>query len=529
MTRSFSDKHQLKAFINAAQYLAALTTGQDIWEEAGKVLIKFFGADFAAFGRQHPDGAIEIDHWAFSDRGASRRLSKPEIIEAMGDVFENGFLTFISIPSDDPIAAAFFPIPHENHVIAVMMVGHLSATQLENETLDLYLAVAGLIGATYSRKISETAVLQAKDDWERTFEAVPDAIALLDLEYRIVRANKAMAVRLGMPPEECVGLTCYGAVCGNSVAPPSCPYSRVLEDGRECTVEMRDDRLAADYLVTVSPLRGKDGRLVGGVHVARDISERKGAEKELERYRMHLEDLVAERTTELTAANQELEKFSYTVSHDLRAPLRHMSSFVELLRKHVQSQLDVKGQQYIDMIAGSAKRMGMLIDDLLAFSRMGRAEMQRKKINLSALVRSAIREGQHEVQARDITWDIDELPDVYGDPSMLSLVLSNLVSNAIKYTSTRPHAEIKIGYKNDKDETIFFVKDNGIGFDMKYADRLFGVFQRLHTQEEFEGTGIGLANVQRIISRHGGKVWAESIMGQGAMFYFTLPKPKTTE
>ena len=523
----FSDKQQLKAFINAAQYLASLTSGQDIWEEGGKVMVKFFGADFAAFGKLLSGGGIEINHCAFSERGVSTEFSNPEMIEAMAAVFESGFLNFISIPSDDPIAVAFFPILHENHVISVMLAGHLSAAQLENETLDLYLAVAGLIGATYSRKISEMAVLQAKDDWERTFEAVPDSIALLDLEYRIVRANKAMAVRLGMSPEKCVGLTCYGAICGTSEAPSHCPYSRVLEDGLECTVEMHDDRLAADYLVTVSPLRGKDGKLVGGVHVARDITERKRTEKELEQYRVHLEDLVEERTTELTAANQELEKFSYSVSHDLRAPLRHMSGFVELLLKHMESQLDKKGRHYIDAIAGSAKRMGILIDDLLAFSRMGRAEMKKKKISLNALVRSAIQDSQHEVHARDISWDIDDLPEVYGDPSMLSLVLSNLVSNAIKYTGTRPHAEIKLGYKNDNDEIIFFIRDNGIGFDMKYADKLFGVFQRLHTQSEFEGTGIGLANVQRIISRHGGRVWAEGAPGQGATFYFTVPK--TTE
>ncbi len=527
MTKSFSDKQQLKAFINAAQYLAGLTSGQDIWEEAGKVMVKFFGADFAAFGKRQPDGAIEISQWTFSEIGASMEHSNPEMIEAMGAVFESGFLNFISIASDNPAAVAFLPILHENHVISVMLAGHLSAAKIQNDTLDLYLAVAGLIGATYSRKISEMAVFQAKDDWERTFEAVPDAIALLDLEYRVVRANKAMAIKLGTSLEKCVGLTCYGSICGSSVVPSNCPYSRVLEDGRAYTVEMHDDRLAADYLVTVSPLRDKDGRLVGGVHVARNITERKRAEKELERYRVHLEDLVEERTTELTAANQELEKFSYSVSHDLRAPLRHMSGFVELLLKHMGSQLDKKGRHYIDAIADSSKRMGMLIDDLLAFSRVGRAEMQRKKVNLNSLVRSAIQESEHEVKTRDISWDIDDLPEVYGDPSMLSLVLSNLVSNAIKYTSTRPHAEIRIGYKNDKDEIIFFVKDNGIGFDMKYADKLFGVFQRLHTQTEFEGTGIGLANVQRIISRHGGRVWAEGTVGQGAAFYFTVPN--TTE
>jgi len=524
MTKAFSDKQQLKAFINAAQYLAGLTSGQDIWEEAGKVLVKFFGADFAAFGRRRTNGAIEIDHWAFSGRGSAARVQENELILAAGDVFESGFLTFISIQSIDPASAAFFPILHENHVTAVMLVGRLSAAPLENETLDLYLAVAGLIGATYSRKISERAVFQARDDWERTFEAVPDAIALLDLDYRIVRANKAMAVKMGMTPEECVGLTCYSAICGESEPPLHCPYSMVFRDGRECTVEMHDNRSTADYLVTVSPLRGKDGSLVGGVQVSRDITERKQAEKELERYRVHLEELVEERTAELTAANAELERFSYSVSHDLRAPLRHMSGFVELLQERIKSRRDEKAGHYMASIAGSAKKMGMLIDDLLDFSRMGRAELQKDKMSLNDIMRSVILESQHEVKMRDVVWDIDELPEVYGDKSLLRLVIVNLVSNAVKFTSTRPQAKIRIGCKDEGDNFTFFITDNGVGFDMKYVDKLFGVFQRLHTQQEFEGTGIGLANVQRIINRHGGKVWAEGTLGGGATFYFTLPK-----
>jgi len=528
MNESFTYKQQLKAFINAAQYLAGLTSGQDIWEEAANVLVKFFGADFAAFGRRGIDGTLDIDHRAFSGRDYAARIPENELILAAGDVFESGFLTFISIESNGPAAAAFFPILHENHVIAVMVVGHLSAALIENESLDLYLAVARLIGATNSRKISERAVLQARDDWERTFEAVPDAIALLDIEYRIVRANKAMAVKLGIKPEECVGLTCYSAICGESEPPLNCPYSKVFRDGRECTVEMHDIRSGADYLVTVSPLRGKDGSLVGGVQVARDITERKQAEKELERYRVHLEELVEERTAELTAANQELDRFSYSVSHDLRAPLRHMSGFVELLQERIQSRSDEKAGYYMASIAGAAKRMGMLIDDLLDFSRMGRTELQKDKISLNDIMTSVILESQHEVKGRDVIWDIDELPEVYGDNSLLRLVIVNLVSNAVKFTSTVPQAKIRIGCKDEGDYFTFFIMDNGVGFDMKYVDKLFGVFQRLHSQQEFEGTGIGLANVQRIINRHGGKVWAEGVLGKGATFYFTLPKLKET-
>ncbi len=398
MTESFSDKQQLKAFINAAQYLAGLTSGQDIWEEAGKVLVKFFGPDFVAFGRHNTDGVIEIDHWAFSGKGASAELPEKELIAAAGDVFESSFLTFISIqshdPAHDPAAAAFFPILHENHVIAVMLVGRLSSSHLENETLDLYLAVAGLIGATYSRKISL----------------------------------------------------------------------------------------------------------------------------------VHLEGLVEERTAALTAVNRELERFSYSVSHDLRAPLRHMSGFVGLLKKKLRDYPDAIANDYMNMISGAAKKMDMLIDDILNFSRLGHGQIQQTKVNLHALVRAVVKEIQEELKGRKIIWEIDELPDVFGDKSLLRLVMVNLLSNAVKFTSTRPEAEIRIGCKDEGDKFTCSIADNGVGFDMKLENKLFGVFQRLHSQEEFEGTGIGLANVQRIISRHGGRVWAEGAVEQGATFFFTLPK-----
>jgi light-regulated signal transduction histidine kinase (bacteriophytochrome) len=236
--------------------------------------------------------------------------------------------------------------------------------------------------------------------------------------------------------------------------------------------------------------------------------------------------MLERNNAQLAEANKDLEAFSDSVSHDLRAPLRHMSGFVEMLKTRLKDNPDEKAHSYADSISGASKKMGMLIDDLLAFSHIGRKEMQKKKLNLNVLVSGAVREIQDELKDRKIRWDIAELPDVLGDKSLLRLVIVNLVSNAVKFTSTRPLAEIRIGCKDEVDKFTCSIADNGVGFDMKYADRLFGVFQRLHTQEEFEGTGIGLANVQRIILRHGGRVWAESVVGQGATFYFTLPKIK---
>ena len=255
--------------------------------------------------------------------------------------------------------------------------------------------------------------------------------------------------------------------------------------------------------------------------VEAELTERKRHEQEIE----NLNQELARRSTELEAINKELEAFAYSVSHDLRAPLRHIAGFTELLQKKVASLLDEKSKHYIGMILESAKRMGNLIDDLLAFSRIGRAETQKTQVSMEQLVKEALTEVRQDTEGRNIAWKIGALPDFYGDRSMLRLVLVNLISNAIKFTRTREQAKIEIGCPNEnKDDLVVFVRDNGVGFDMKYVNKLFGVFQRLHESAAFEGTGIGLATVQRIIHRHGGKVWAEGAVDSGATFYFSAPK-----
>lgn len=240
--------------------------------------------------------------------------------------------------------------------------------------------------------------------------------------------------------------------------------------------------------------------------------------------RRRVERELEKKTSDLEAVNKELEAFAYSVSHDLRAPLRHMVGYTELLQKKISSLLDEKGRHYIGTILESAKRMGTLIDDLLAFSRISRAEARESTVSLDHLVKEVVGELEHETKARKIAWKISALPELYGDRSMIRLAFVNLVSNAVKFTRTRPRPEIEIGCAaNQNDGAVVFVKDNGVGFDMKYANKLFGVFQRLHSSEAFEGTGIGLATVQRIIRRHGGDVWAESDVDKGATFYFSVP------
>ncbi|MBI3764860.1 MAG: hypothetical protein HY260_23720 [Chloroflexi bacterium] len=233
---------------------------------------------------------------------------------------------------------------------------------------------------------------------------------------------------------------------------------------------------------------------------------------------------------QLEAANSELEAFSYSVSHDLRAPLRHVIGFADLLQAGAAPALDEKSRRYLTTISESAKRIGALIDDLLTFSRVGRAEMQPGAVNLEQTVKEALRELRQEMEGRAIVWKIAPLPEVHGDSSMLRLAWVNLIANAVKYTRTRPRAEIEIGCDSSQDnEIVFFIRDNGVGFEMRYVDKLFGVFQRLHRAGEFEGTGIGLANVRRIVHRHGGRAWAEGAVDSGAAFYFSLPKSATED
>ena len=226
----------------------------------------------------------------------------------------------------------------------------------------------------------------------------------------------------------------------------------------------------------------------------------------------------------LLAANKELEAFSYSVSHDLRAPLRHIDGYAALLSKAAGDALNDKARHYLHTISSSAKQMGHLIDDLLVFSRMGRQDMLHTTVSLDQLIKTVLHDLRLDLQGRAISWTMHPLPNVSGDPAMLRQVFINLVSNAIKFTATRPEAKIEIGVAEESSSDVeIFVRDNGVGFDMQYVNKLFGVFQRLHRNDEFEGTGIGLANVRRIIHRHGGRTWAEGAVGQGATFSFSLP------
>ena len=351
----------------------------------------------------------------------------------------------------------------------------------------------------------------------------------LDNKGQTVFINPAAARMIGWNPDELIGLPQHDVLHhsrkdGSPYPREECPIYAAFKDGAVHYVDnevfWRKDGSSFPVEYTSTPIRDKD-ELVGAVVVFNDISERKKLEGELGQQYKHLE----ERSQELEASNKELESFSYSVSHDLRAPLRHIAGFVNLLKENQAVRQDEESFRHINIIVEAADRMGQLIDDLLTYSRVGRLELEKKMVNANRLIDEVKAELTHEIKDRHINWKIADLPEVTADNTMLRQVFFNLIGNALKFTRPRKEAKIDIGCCTDKkNQYTFYIKDNGVGFDMQYVDKLFGVFQRLQNRKEFEGTGIGLANVKRIIDRHGGRVWAEGEVNHGATFYFTLPK-----
>ncbi len=288
------------------------------------------------------------------------------------------------------------------------------------------------------------------------------------------------------------------------------------------TVRRRKDGALIDVSVTVSPVRDASGRTVGASTIARDITARKRAEAEVRRLNEELERRVADRTAQLEAANGELEAFSYSVSHDLRAPLRSVDGFAQALEEDYGGRLDDEGRGYLKRVRAATQRMGQLIDDLLKLSRVTRAEMMREEVSLTEVAREVAGELKESRPGRDVTFRVEEGLVARADGRLLRILLENLLGNAWKFTSRREQALIEVGAVAHDGGRAFYVRDNGAGFDMAYAGKMFGAFQRMHGASEFEGTGIGLATVARIVHRHGGRVWAEGAVGHGATFYFTL-------
>ncbi len=451
-------------------------------------------------------------------RTGSSLLASPEVFDRLLKV---GEVEMIGANSFDWLGS---PLNIAQRVIGVIAIQTYTANErLTDEDKDVLAFVSTQIAMAIERKRSEDALLESETRWRTLTENAPQYIMLLDRDGHVLFGNRFLP---GMELQASEIHSILDFIHDENRIMIENALKDVFDEGRGVSIELSlldADQTITWYACNLAPVVS-EGRVEMAILNANDITLRKDAEKSIQSLNEELEKRVFERTTQLVSAMRELEAFSYSVSHDLRAPLRALDGYSRILEKEYQGLLDENGKSYVKNIRSSTHQMSRLIDDLLAFSRLGRHSLEKQAVDMRDLVNGSLKEFSQDLSNKGFTVTVGELPPCEGDPSLLRQLWHNLISNSIKFTGKADHPTIEIGFIPGEDVT-YFIKDNGIGFDMKYADKLFEVFQRLHSVDEFEGTGVGLAIVERVARRHGGRVWSESVPGNGATFFFTLSGP----
>ncbi|HKK42702.1 MAG TPA: PAS domain S-box protein, partial [Bacteroidales bacterium] len=476
-------------------------------------------------------GRVDPSKSFFTERGSFRSGNTTELLKTTTSS-DRLARTRNRCNSSGYESVALVPIRSGNGIIGLLQLNDHRINIFDEEIIPFFERLCSSIGLALERNrvMKDISVSEAK--FRNIFEFSPLGKSMTDVDGTM-NVNRSFCKMLGYSKDDMKNITWREITHPDDIK----KTEQVLDD--IMAGKYSEKRLEKRYIhkngkviytdISTYLHRDQEGNPQFFITTINDITERIKAENEVKRLNAELEDMVEERTRQLLDANKELESFSYSVSHDLRAPLRAIHSFTSILKEDYDKVLDDEGKRICGIIEDSSIHMGNLIDDLLSFSRVGRSEMLFSEVDMGKMVDAVINEISDPEIKEKISIIKGKLYPVEGDLNTLRLVWTNLISNAVKYSSKKPNPEIEIGSKKNKSSVIYYVKDNGAGFDMKYIGKLFGVFQRLHSQKEFEGNGVGLAIIQRIVARHGGRVWAEGEYGKGASFYFSLPLSQDPE